>query len=180
MGKAEIREQYKHAVLDNGYTSNLIDKSLKMLKAGSNTVYIDLCLLNNKKVVRKICYSKGMYTREKRNYIRLADCDHVPALVNFEDDTNTLIIEYSGKSPANMFKWNLEREVYLPLVKTAYYDMYENYGLHHNDLKWKNITIMDNVAYLIDLVRSDYILADQDTEHILQKIGISKEKERLL
>ena len=93
-------------------------------------------------------------------------------MLNNDDCSKTIITEYVGPDVRQLFSTNTERNIYLPLVKIAYNKLFSEYGLHHNDLVWKNITIKDNKAYFIDLGRVRPQLLDEDSQQILKNIQL--------
>jgi predicted Ser/Thr protein kinase len=170
----ELRENTLNKISSENYTNHLIDYHIKLLPLGRHCSYIDLCMLDGVQVVRKIFFTRPTYRRERDAFLRLDSCKHIPKLINYADESLTTITEYISEDVRMKFKSNSERKQYLHLVKIAYDDMLNNFGFHHNDLKWRNICIKDNKAYFIDLSRLSDNLIDEDSEKILEQIGIKR------
>jgi|ETNvirnome_6_100_1030635.scaffolds.fasta_scaffold14957_2 tRNA A-37 threonylcarbamoyl transferase component Bud32 len=167
--KAELRELYRNKV-KGGFTSDLIDSSVRLLNDGTDSKYIDVCMLDGKQVVRKICKSKKQYLRELNNLLTLADFAYTPKVIKQDDENLVIIMEYKGKSLVEMFNKTSDRVKFLPQIKIANDALLKEYGMYHNDLKWKNITILDDVAYLVDVIRTSTKKTDTDSEKIIERI----------
>jgi tRNA A-37 threonylcarbamoyl transferase component Bud32 len=148
--KAEVRQLYLDKV-NSGYADYMIDEIVEVLTDGCGCYYIDVCMLDGKKVVRKMANSETVYLREKKNLKLLEKCPHTPNLISCDDDEHILIMDYVGVALNKLHKKTEDRRQYIPLIQKAFKKMEADFCLYHTDIKWGNITLLNGVVYFVDL-----------------------------
>ena len=164
--KSEIRSKFFQMV-SNGFGKNLIDKSIKRLKDGLHCGYIDVCILDSQKVVRKIYFSKRLYLKEKKFLITLSGYEHSPNIIKYDDEKCIIIMEYVGVSLAELYKSTKERRKYTKQIIKAKDLLEKKYGIFQNDLRWKNTCLLDGKIYFVDWARASKNNIEKDPEKII-------------
>ena len=155
--------QYEHQLIESIYRKpqRIIDK-YKFIRnlpngLGSTMVFLGKDM-NNKDIVVKQCIDKNDYKKEKETLQLLNNSIYTPKLVDFCDNSLYLVSEWCGNDLRNIN--NYYKKQYLPHIKNIVNILYEKYKIHHNDIRWKNLTFKDNKIYLIDWEKS----SDENTE----------------
>ena len=159
--KSEVRIEFINKV-KSGFGSDLIDVSLKPLKDGVDCGYIDVCLVNNQKAVRKMFLSKPKYEREKKTLNLLENYPHSPNIISVDDDNFIIVMEYVGVSIADLHKKVIDRKRYVEQISKAKNIFENDYGIYHNDFRWKNICLMNETIYFIDWSKSSNVNKEKD------------------
>ena len=126
------------------YLGDIYNKTYKIINSfisgcGSDGVFLTKHIYNKKKYVMKVCKDIKSYNRE---YIALnitKNWDYSPKLIYYNNNKLILIIEYCGSDLKT--KSTLQKNKYKNKINFLIKDLTKNYGLFHNDIRWKNITL---------------------------------------
>ncbi len=111
---------------------------IKLFKRGVSTEKVELHTLNNEAYVLKYLKTNSKFLREKSAYDKLKDCSFVPKLIRSSIDDRMLMIKYVGES-LNIKYSPQDRKKFKPRIQELNRRLIEDYGIHHNDIRWKNI-----------------------------------------
>ncbi len=173
MLKAHRRAHFQNKILTDGFGSDLVDRHIRFLNDGANSNAVDLCELNGKEVVRKFVKAKPSYQREKNNLTRLAKFPHSPNLLKFDDESRILVMDYCGIPLDKYGKKVVHRHIFLKPISQACYKLKHEFGLFHNDLRWKNLTFQNNQIFMVDFDSVGEIFKDADLDKIYQKMRLA-------
>ena len=145
--------------------NNLIEQ-----KHGVSTTYVGVGTHNHIPAVFKYLKTQSKFLRELTAYQRLSTCAFVPTLLDFNEVERCLIVEYVGASLDIKYR-PADRKVFKPRIQEMHEVLIKDYGVHHNDIRWKNVVESDNGdLYLIDFERWTSVESgsmERDPEKIL-------------
>jgi len=107
-------------------------------KSGVSTDRVELHFINDKAYIFKYLKTDNKFLRECEAYQRLANCSFVPKLIRSSIDDRLLMIEHVGKS-LNIKYAPKDRKKFKPQIQELNRQLIEDYGIYHNDIRWKNI-----------------------------------------
>ena len=175
MLKAQRRAHFRNKILTDGFGSDLVDSHIRFLMDGANSNAVDLCLINGHEVVRKFVKAEPSYQREKKRLNQLRNFAHSPNLIKFDDENRILVMDYCGIPLDKYGKKVRDRHIFLKPISEACYILRNEFGLFHNDLRWKNLTYKNNQIFMVDFdsVCENFKDADLDGIYHKMKLGLS-------
>ena len=142
----------KYEIIKKKTSRNLGSKSITCIKN------------NDEQLILKQYYSRRKYLNEKYIYIKLKDFKYKPKLIFFDDRKLILAFTDVGDSLTiymndnNIDKKEMKQK-FGDKIKYIVDQLYDNYRLYHNDLRYKNICIDKNEnIFLIDFELTSYKL----------------------
>ena len=142
--------------------------TIRDLKKGLSSFKVELVedVSTNEKIVLKHFKTKNKYFKEIELYELMKDSKYVP-LIKFRDDENNILgLEYCGESLNIKYKPK-DRYPYKDAIRKVISEIESEYGIYHNDLRWKNICLSGDNIMLVDWERWDYENKERDPEFIL-------------
>lgn len=139
-------------------------------KHGVSTTGVFLSEYAGSPAIYKYYKTDSKALREYSAYSLLVGCNFVPELLYFNKDEKYIIFQYVGKSLDIKYPPK-DRLVYKPRIQELNELLISQYGIYHNDIRWKNIVESDSgKLYIIDFEKwTDY---ERDIrERTLEKIG---------
>jgi tRNA A-37 threonylcarbamoyl transferase component Bud32 len=127
-------------------------------------VFLGVDKFNNKVVIKKSNTLKE-YDAEKKSLLLLINIKYIPKLLYYNDKELYLVIDFCGRDLRNESK--IKRETLIPYINKIHDYIEKHYKIYHNDIRWKNITILDNKVYLIDWGMSSFNKEDKNHDKIL-------------
>ena len=108
---------------------------------------------NGIRAVYKYFKTQSKFNKELGFYKLLVGCPFVPELLHYDTDEKLLVLKYVGTTLDHKQPW--ERNRYKSRIKKMNDSLIKDYKIHHNDVRWKNITEdEDGNLYLLDFERS--------------------------
>ena len=152
------------------YVGQRIFNKYKIVKklwsgVGSSIVFLVMDNYLTKYVVKK-SINNTQYQQEKTNLMTLKTVDYVPDLIYCDDDSLFLVMSYCGNDLRNIP--DKERLLHLDNINSMHNDIIDNFEIYHNDVRWKNISILDKKLYLIDWGLSDKINNELNHDGIIK------------
>jgi thiamine kinase-like enzyme len=143
-------------------------KKLKDFKSGLGSLEVELVEdEEGNKIVLKHFKTKNKYLKEIELYELMEDSKYTPRIKYRDDDNIILGLEYCGESLKDSFKPK-DRYPYKSQIRDVIKDIESEYGIYHNDLRWKNICLNDDSSImLVDWERWGYENKERDPEYIL-------------
>ena len=93
------------------------------------------------------------FEKEFEAYEKLKGCDFTPKLFHVDRSQKLFVLENVGVDVQTKYK-PCERKKFLPLIKEMDARLSEIYGIHHNDIHWKNVTQnSEGSLFIIDFGR---------------------------
>lgn len=139
-------------------------------KHGVSTTGVFLSDYAGSPAIYKYYKTNSKALREYSAYSLLVGCNFVPELLYFNKDEKYIVFRYVGKSLDIKYPPK-DRLVYKPRIQELNELLISQYGIYHNDIRWKNIVESDSgKLYIIDFEKwTDY---ERDIrERTLEKIG---------
>jgi predicted Ser/Thr protein kinase len=139
-------------------------------KHGVSTTGVFLSEYAGSPAIYKYYKTVSKVEREYSAYSLLVGCNFVPQVLYFNKDEKCMIFRYMGKSLDIKYKPK-DRLIYKQQIQELNERLISEYGIYHNDIRWKNIVEHDNgKLYIIDFEKwTDY---ERDPrERTLEKIG---------
>ena len=96
-----------------------------------------------------------------------SDWLHSPNLVDFNSRDKIIITNWCGKD-LKLVKPDYRNNL-LPRIQKLCDNIYDKYGIYHNDIRWKNITVKNGNIILIDWGMSGELNRERDPEKILRE-----------
>lgn len=119
-------------------------------KKGVSTEKVELGNWRGETAVFKYLKTDGKFTRELDAYRILEFCDFVPTLLTSSIDDRVIVTKYVGQS-LNLKYLPLERKKFKTQIQNMNHELAHVYGIHHNDIRWKNVVESDDgKLFLID------------------------------
>jgi predicted Ser/Thr protein kinase len=123
---------------------------IKEFKKGVSTEKLELHEINNELLVYKYLKTDNKFRRETIAYCTLSDCDFVAPLVSTKPEEKLIITKYVGES-LNLKYLPKDRHKFKAEIKRMNDTLTNNYGIYHNDIRWKNVVESDSgKLFLID------------------------------
>lgn len=116
-------------------------------------------------LVLKRCNSEKVFLRELEALRRTESWPHSPQLVDFIASERVIVTNWCGDELRKAKK--KVRQQVAPYIQSLVRELYRNYKLYHNDIRWKNITRRGDRVYLVDWGMSGDISRERDAENIL-------------
>jgi len=107
-------------------------------KSGVSTDRVELHFINDKAYIFKYLKTDNKFLREYEAYQRLKNCSFVPKLIKSSINDRLLMIEHVGKS-LNIKYAPKDRKKFKSQIQELNRQLIEDYGIYHNDIRWKNI-----------------------------------------
>lgn len=124
--------------------------ALKQFKRGVSTEKVELYSEGDALHVLKVFKTTNKQVREHTAYLLLEACPFVPNVVRSSVEEKSLTTEYVGES-LNIKYPPTERKRFIPRIQEMNRILIEEYGIHHNDIRWKNVVESPNGdLFLID------------------------------
>lgn len=121
-----------------------------VFKKGVSTIRVELKGYNNEIAVYKYLKTTSKYLRETEAYSKLENCSFVPKVLRKSIDDKLIVTKYVGQS-LNLKYSPAERKKFKPRIQEMNRELIERYGIHHNDIRWKNVVESDSGGlFLID------------------------------
>jgi tRNA A-37 threonylcarbamoyl transferase component Bud32 len=163
--------ELEHLLIESIYnkkSTNIFNK-YKFIKylcegLGSSMVCLSKDMYNNYVVIKKSIDSKA-YKKEKETLILLDRFIYTPKLLDYCDKELYIITEWCGNDLRNIT--DNKRKEYTPHIQNIVKILYDNYKIYHNDVRWKNLTFINNKIFLIDLEMADTENDDLNHDGIL-------------
>ena len=98
----------------------------------------------------------------------------IPKLLDYDEEKRTLVIANVGISLDKLAKQRkVQTKTFLPEIKKLYEQFRKVFGMHHNDLRYKNIVYNPKQKrfYLIDFEFTSDSFTNKNHQHILSRIG---------
>lgn len=143
-------------------------KYLRDFKSGLGSIKVELveCVKTNEKIVLKHFKTKNKYNKEIELYMLMESSKYTPN-IKYKDDINLVLgIEYCGESIKDLHK-PVDRYPYKNSIREVIKNIESEYGIYHNDLRWKNICLKGESIMLVDWERWSYENKERDPEFIL-------------
>jgi RIO-like serine/threonine protein kinase len=141
-------------------------------KHGVSTTYVGVGAYHDTPAVYKYLKTRSKFVRELTAYQRLSTCAFVPKLLSFNESERCLIIQYVGTSLDIKYR-PPDRKIFKHRIQEMHTTLIKEYGVHHNDIRWKNVVESDNgKLYLIDFERwtsVEHGSIERDPEKILDR-----------
>lgn len=119
-------------------------------KKGVSTAKIELGSYNNETAVFKYLKTNGKFARELAAYKELTFCKFVPPLLFYSKEEKLIVTKYVGQS-LNLKYLPPERKKFKTQIQNMNHELAHVYGIHHNDIRWKNVVESDDgKLFLID------------------------------
>lgn len=119
-------------------------------KKGISTEKVELGTYNGELAVFKYLKTDGKYLRETEAYSLLWNCSFVPKLLAKSIDDRLIVVQYVGQS-LNLKYPPKERKRFKLMIQKMNHELSNVYGVHHNDIRWKNVVESDSgQLFLID------------------------------
>ena len=94
--------------------------------------------------------TQSKFERELSAYAHLTDCPFVPKILEIVPERKFIVFPYVGES-LNLKYRPKDRHVFKPQIRRMNEILYTDYGVHHNDIRWKNVVENDDgYLFLID------------------------------
>lgn len=123
---------------------------IKEFKKGVSTERLELHEINNELLVYKYLKTVNKFKREVGAYAILFDCDFTAQVVKTVPEEKLIITKYVGES-LNIKYEPKDRYKFKPEIKRMNDLLAHEYGIHHNDIRWKNVVESDSgKLFLID------------------------------
>jgi thiamine kinase-like enzyme len=123
---------------------------LREFKSGVSTERVFLKEINGQKSVFKILKTQNKTLREIQAYQKLGSCSFVPKMIQSSIDDKLIVTEYKGIS-LNLKYAPKERKQFKSRIQDMNHQLVRVYGVHHNDIRWKNVVESDSgELFLID------------------------------
>lgn len=121
-----------------------------VFKKGVSTIRVELKGYNNEIAVYKYLKTTSKYLRETEAYSKLENCSFVPKVLRKSIDDKLIVTQYVGRS-LNLKYSPAERKKFKPRIQEMNRELIQSYGIHHNDIRWKNVVESDSgELFLID------------------------------
>lgn len=141
-----------------------------VFKKGVSTIRVELKGYNNEIAVYKYLKTTSKYLRETEAYSKLENCSFVPKVLRKSIDDKLIVTKYVGQS-LNLKYSPAERKKFKPRIQEMNRELIERYGIHHNDIRWKNVVESDSgELFLIDFeswTPASFGSRERDPEKIL-------------
>lgn len=98
----------------------------------------------------------------------------IPKLLDYDEEKRILVIANVGISLDKLAKQRkVQTKTFLPEIKNLYEKFRKVFGMHHNDLRYKNIVYNPKQKrfYLIDFEFTSDSFTNKNHQHILSRIG---------
>ena len=119
-------------------------------KKGVSTERVELGNWRGETAVFKYLKTDGKFIRELDAYRILESCDFVPTLLTSSIDDRVIVTKYVGQS-LNLKYPPFERKKFKHKIQAMNDKLIKVYGVHHNDIRWKNVVESDGgKLFLID------------------------------
>lgn len=119
-------------------------------KKGVSTIKVELGNWQGKPAVFKYFKTDSKYLRELSAYQELVFCSFVPKLLASSIDERVIVTQYVGQS-LNLKYPPPERKKFKTQIQNMNHELAHVYGIHHNDIRWKNVVESDDgKLFLID------------------------------
>jgi RIO-like serine/threonine protein kinase len=119
-------------------------------KRGVSTIKVELGEIDGEWAVFKHLKTESKFLRELEAYKKLQSCTITPRLKHYSLESKLIVTEYVGKS-LNLKYPPAERKKFKPRIQMMNHELITDYGIHHNDIRWKNVVESDNGnLFLID------------------------------
>ena len=138
---------------------------MKKFKNGISTIGLHL----DGNLVRKLFKTKNKYEKEKNFYLEWqSKLYFIPKMEKFCDATKSIWTTYCGKSLNLKYKPE-ERYKYKSQIRFLTFLLFEETGMYHNDIRWKNVVENDiGDLFLIDFEVISNENKERDPEWILR------------
>ena len=121
---------------------------------------------NATRFVVKRSNSKKTFIRELNALIRTTNWIHSPTIIDYNAMERIIITNWCGKDLKLLD--STSKNTYSHKIQLLIDELYNKYQLYHNDVRWKNITIIGSNLILIDWGMTDIINKERDPETILR------------
>lgn len=119
-------------------------------KKGVSTEKVELGNWRGETAVFKYLKTDGKFIRELNAYRILESCEFVPKLLASSVDDRVIVTKYVGQS-LNLKYLPPERKKFKTQIQNMNHELAHVYGIHHNDIRWKNVVESDDgKLFLID------------------------------
>jgi predicted Ser/Thr protein kinase len=119
-------------------------------KKGVSTIKVELGNWQGKPAVFKYLKTDSKYLRELSAYKQLVFCTFIPKLLASSIDDRVIVTQYVGQS-LNLKYSPPERKKFKTQIQNMNHELAHVYGIHHNDIRWKNVVESDDgKLFLID------------------------------
>ena len=147
--------------IDNKY---IIRKILKQDTTGRKSdVFLVMDSSDTPYIMKKYAITHK-YNQEKSALLATYQWKHSPLLLEYDDNRLILIIEWCGID----LKHSKSKLDFKHQINKISKELLNNYGLYHNDIRWKNICLKsNNRLILIDWEKSKSKYIDTNDENIL-------------
>lgn len=139
-------------------------------KHGVSTISVSVGDYNGQLAVYKYFKTYSKFDREMSAYEKLKNCEFVPSILYANREEKLLVIAHVGKSLDIKYHPS-DRHKYKPQIMKLNDTLREQYGIFHNDMRWKNVVESDDGhLYIIDFEK--WTSHEHDPrERTLEKIG---------
>jgi RIO-like serine/threonine protein kinase len=139
-------------------------------KHGVSTTGVFLGEHQGRPAIFKYYKTESKFTREQLAYAQLTECDFVPKILAWNPASKLTIFQYVGQSLDIKYPPK-ERRVFFDRIYGLNQTLIHNYGIYHNDIRWKNVVEHDDGRlFIIDFEKWTPHLHDV-REITLEKIG---------
>ena len=119
-------------------------------KKGVSTIKVELGNWRGTPAVFKYLKTENKFLRELDAYIMLEFCEFVPSLLASSIEDRVMVTKYVGQS-LNLKYSPPERKKFKTQIQNMNDRLIRVYGLHHNDIRWKNVVESESgKLFLID------------------------------
>lgn len=123
---------------------------IKEFKKGVSTEKLELHEVNNELFVYKYLKTDNKFKKEAFAYFSLSDCDFIAPLASTKPEEKLIITKYVGES-LNLKYLPKDRHKFKAEIKRMNDALIKDYGIYHNDIRWKNVVESDSgKLFLID------------------------------
>jgi thiamine kinase-like enzyme len=123
---------------------------IRIFSHGVSTERVELHERNGQKLIFKFLKTENKALREIQAYKELIFCPFVPKMIQSSIDDKLIITEYKGYS-LNLKYSPKERKQFKTRIQEMNHELIHTYGVHHNDIRWKNVVESDSgELFLID------------------------------
>lgn len=139
----------------------------RVLKSGTGSMAVLLLKRedNNHKLVLKKCLTDALYQAEKSALLLTSSWRHSPSLIYYDDLRKYLVTEWCGRDLRHAKAQSQDR--LRPVIKNLATRLQKNFGIYHNDIRWKNIVRKRGRVVLVDWGFASTDNRERDPQQIL-------------
>lgn len=148
------------------YSNFILKKNLKS-GMGSDGVYLveGKTTFHTSRYVLKFASNVEEFQQEIAALHQTRDWPHSPRLIWVDKAKKALITTYCGQELRSVSEF--KRDAFRKQVQSLLCELKTKYKLFHNDVRWKNIVILNGHLTLIDWGRANNQPSDQDPQNLV-------------